>query len=263
MKSNRLLLVDFLREISTLEPDHFKSRAYGNASYVLSEKLSDKEFDERTSFLDLECIGQSINSKILEFKKTESIVPRLVKLREEQSSFLDPKYYKVRKNLITKKIKYQEAHNLTAYILSNLSSDTSVQFLGSYRRKSEYVADIDIIVLKKDYKETLDSLVRMFDGIKVTVSGETKTSFIINNNNNTVIDVVVVPEVSIPFSVLHFTGSASHNIKLRNIAKNKGWLLNQYGIYNSTTNERLFLDIISEEDIFTKLGVPYVSPEKR
>ena len=98
-----------LVELSQLEDSFFKSRAYSNAALTL-EQINDEEFIKRDDFTDLEGIGTSIDAKIYEFKTT-GIISKLQTLRAESSDYLDPKFYKVRKGFITKKITYKEATN--------------------------------------------------------------------------------------------------------------------------------------------------------
>ena len=56
-------------------------------------------------------------------------------------------------------------------------------------------------------------------------------------------------------------GSAKFNIKLRCVALSKGMMLSEYGLVNQETKEIIASE--TEEEIFEKLGVPYVAPWQR
>jgi DNA polymerase (family 10) len=63
-----------------------------------------------------------------------------------------------------------------------------------------------------------------------------------------------------PYAMLHFTGSKVHNIKMRAIAKEKGWLLNQHGLFDKDSN---LIKCSTEKEIFDKLEIDYIEPEFR
>jgi DNA polymerase/3'-5' exonuclease PolX len=61
--------------------------------------------------------------------------------------------------------------------------------------------------------------------------------------------------------ILYFTGNKEFNIKIRNRAIEKGYSLNEYGLTNVSTGEKILLN--SEEEIFSLLEIPYQSPLER
>lgn len=62
-------------------------------------------------------------------------------------------------------------------------------------------------------------------------------------------------------TMLYAIGSGEFNRRMRMIAKRKGYLLNQYGIYNR--GETKPIPIQKEEDIFKILGLAWRPPEQR
>lgn len=262
---NKKQLVDAFREISTLESNRFKSLAYLNAVKVL-EEMSDDEFNDRKSFLNIRGIGMSINTKILDFKNNGILPAKLYKLREENKSYLDPQVYKIRKGFVTKRISYNEAYYLIRSIESEIFKNCTIfgdlNFLGSFRRRKPMIADIDLLVENEsDYLEVCN-LFSKLNEFEFVVGGPVKTTYVVKNSNKTTIDISWCKIEEVPFSKLHFTGSAAHNIKLRSKAKELGYTLNQYGLYKIGTNEKIS-GIKTEEDIFNFLKLPYVSPENR
>jgi DNA polymerase/3'-5' exonuclease PolX len=75
------------------------------------------------------------------------------------------------------------------------------------------------------------------------------------------IDIRYIPFESYYYATLYFTGSKDLNKKMRQLANNMNYLLNEYGLYDS--NNKLILRPKSEHDIFEILGLEYLSPDKR
>jgi DNA polymerase (family 10) len=68
-----------------------------------------------------------------------------------------------------------------------------------------------------------------------------------------------VPEQSYGAALLYFTGSKAHNIALRALANEHGWKLNEYGLFAGKRR----IAGVSEEDVYRKLGLPFIAPELR
>jgi DNA polymerase (family 10) len=58
----------------------------------------------------------------------------------------------------------------------------------------------------------------------------------------------------------YFTGSAAHNVKVRQHAVRKGLKLSEYGLFDAKTDERL---AATEEDVYKRLGMQWVPPTMR
>lgn len=250
-----------LVELSQLEDSFFKSRAYSNAALTL-EQISNEEFIKRDDFTDLEGIGTSIDAKIYEFKTT-GIISKLQTLRAESSDYLDPKFYKVRKGFITKKITYKEATNWI-YKIAAIIERAPFTVGGSYRREKEYIGDLDFIVPESHYEEAVDKLSKNF---KVLSSGDYKSSFLLDEINKTQLDIIGVSPDEEAFQLLYLTGSKEFNIRMRAKAKSLGLLLNQTGLYrdgefipNPKNSSGIYL---TEQDIFRRLDIEYVEPKNR
>lgn len=129
-----------------------------------------------------------------------------------------------------------------------------IELVGSIRRKIP-PKDIDIIVIPKD-KEGINNFMRKSGNIRI--EGEKIISSVIENIQ---VDVIFATEDNWGAMLLTYTGSSGYNIGLRSIAKNKGFLLNQYGIYDRKTNELLASK--TETEIYKILGKEYKEPELR
>ncbi|TAL43362.1 MAG: DNA polymerase III, partial [Chitinophagaceae bacterium] len=75
------------------------------------------------------------------------------------------------------------------------------------------------------------------------------------------LDVRIVHDDEYGAALLYFTGSREHTIQLRTIAKQKGWKVNEYGVFNSKTGKRMAGK--TEEEIYDLLGLNYIPPEQR
>jgi len=127
---------------------------------------------------------------------------------------------------------------------------------GSLRRWRETIGDIDILAVG-DPEDLMEAFVS-HEGIKeVLLRGDTKTSILFENGIQA--DLRVVEKGSFGAALQYFTGSKEHNVKLRQIAIDKGYKLNEYGLFEGE-------DIIAgeeEEDIYHNLGMGWIPPELR
>lgn len=263
------LVENVLNELATLEGHQYKSRAYKHA-YEEIANMELEEFNSRTSFIDIYGIGRGINDKINEVRSTGTC-KRLRELREESKESLAPELYKVRKSFITKRIPYETAigyvNKLFDFVLSR-NFDVKLEVAGSIRRQKSLIADIDIVATctMDEFRFLCNELVNYYNFIlgkdNVVISrGGYKMSFLIDDVNNIEVDLIHATEEDHAFQVLYLTGSKEYNIKMRGIAKSKGYLLNQKGIF--LDGERINQEFRTDEDIFNFLGIPYVEPKNR
>ena len=66
---NKNILAGQLNDLGKYEKDRFKKISYFNAARII-EMIRDVEFENRTDFTDIKGIGEAINKKIMQFKKT-------------------------------------------------------------------------------------------------------------------------------------------------------------------------------------------------
>ncbi|MFI5133274.1 MAG: DNA polymerase/3'-5' exonuclease PolX [Chitinophagales bacterium] len=136
------------------------------------------------------------------------------------------------------------------------------ELAGSLRRKKETIGDIDIIMTaeKKDWKKIIKNFISIPQCKKILASGETKASIILKKKNIQV-DVRIVNDYEYGSALLYFTGSKEHNIELRIRAKERGWKMNEYGVFDASTDKRLAGR--TEEEIYHLFGMQYIPPELR
>ena len=200
-------------------------------------------------------------------------------------------------------------------LLVNIISETEIIIVGSYRRKTKFSKDIDVMVVSDDIdilNKIIKSLTKKLSGnlseyknpnIIPYLIGKDKVSILINFTALTAPDPSVQntksscqPRVgcirsrsdgsssfksgnakNIYYKVdmfrtsvaskwamlLYSTGPKYNNIRMRSIAKKKGYLLNQQGLYNRKTKKLLSNNVKSEKYFFDKLDMKYKPPEKR
>ncbi len=142
-----------------------------------------------------------------------------------------------------------------------------VKIVGSYRRGADFSKDIDVMIVSDD-EHVLNKYVEYLSGLpKVSLyiysKGPDKMSFIIGFDQGAYYKLDIFRtsiEEKIPM-LLYATGSKDFNIRMRGIARKKGLLLNQKGLFTRADKKKI--PIKTEKDIFTKLGMPYVAPKDR
>lgn len=140
-------------------------------------------------------------------------------------------------------------------ISKDLSKFGKVTIAGSIRRKKE-PNDIDLVMISDRKDEVKDYFRRKG---RIVAEGDTKVEAFIKKVKT---DVFFSDKKSFPAQLLRRTGPAGANIKNSEIARSKGLLLNEYGLFNRKTKKRI-PNIKSEKDIYKKLGKPYRLPEQR
>lgn len=144
---------------------------------------------------------------------------------------------------------------------------------GSYRRGAKDSGDIDVLVTGPDpniLNTIIDRLKKanyLKDDFALGSSKYNGVSKLPRHKTYRRIDIMYTDEQTYPFALMYFTGSKDFNVKIRNIALEKGLSLNEYGFSkekNKKKQEKLVIPEIKEEkDIFEYLKIPYVSPNER
>ena len=145
--------------------------------------------------------------------------------------------------------------------LANLPETQDVRFCGSLRRMSETIGDIDITVASFSPEKVMAFVVSHHEVQELVVNGKTKTSFLTAGGLQ--VDVRVVAPEQYGAATLYFTGSKAHNIALRQRAIDRGMLLNEYGLIDTSNadlngDDRPVVASATEAEIYSALDLPYV-----
>jgi DNA polymerase (family 10) len=132
-------------------------------------------------------------------------------------------------------------------------------YCGSLRRFSETIGDVDIVVASTDARPVMEALVSMSLVAQVVGQGDTKTSVV--TQRGTQIDLRVVAPHQLGAARLYFTGSKGHNIKLRQRALARGWVLNEYSLAEIDGGKVIASE--TEEQIYKALGLAFIPPVLR
>lgn len=148
------------------------------------------------------------------------------------------------------------AHEIVA-ILQKRAPLTCIDIAGSIRRMRETAGDIDILVTSVEPEKVMEAFAGLSMVDQVLARGETKSSVLMKDGLQC--DLRVVEEQAYGAALHYFTGSKGHNIRMRQIAQEKGLKLNEYGVFKG--EQRIAGK--NEEEIFAALGLPYIPPEIR
>ena len=141
--------------------------------------------------------------------------------------------------------------------LNRASGVKRVEVAGSYRRMSETVGDLDILVSAASDSDVMARFVAYDEVSDVLAQGPIRASVVLKSRLQ--VDLRVVAESAWGAALCYFTGSKAHNIALRRIARDNGLKLNEYGVFHGS--ERLAGD--SEASVYAALGLPWIAPELR
>lgn len=135
--------------------------------------------------------------------------------------------------------------------------------LGSLRRQNATIGDVDIAVASSDPDTVLTYFTKYPFTERVLEKGPASSSILVGGGKH--VDLMVQPPDAFGSLLQHFTGSKSHNIKLREYALDKGMSLSEYGIRpkgegNDSPRIKKFA---KEEDFYHALGLDWVPPEIR
>lgn len=144
-------------------------------------------------------------------------------------------------------------------ILKKMKGVKAAEIAGSFRREAPTVGDLDILVTGTlDNDATLKALQKEFGELSILGNGETKISFVIFPNNLQV-DIRFLPAESYGAALLYFTGSKDFNVMMRKKAIEKGYLLNEYALFENGE----YIAGKTEQDVFDKLDMEFVAPKNR
>lgn len=128
---------------------------------------------------------------------------------------------------------------------------------GSYRREKETVGDIDILIVTSKPAQVATAITNLPIVRTVVAQGPTKVSFDLISGLR--VDVRMVNGLQWGSALLYFTGDKEHNIVLRKRAIERGWKLNEYGLFEGAKR----IAGREEEDIYKALGLSWIKPNER
>ena len=145
------------------------------------------------------------------------------------------------------------------------------EIVGSYRRGAQTSGDIDVIITSKNsgiFDKFIDKLLEEKIIVEILSRGPTKSLVItqLPGMEFRRVDFLYSTEKEYPFAVLYFTGSKYFNTAMRHVAVQKGYTMNEHGMYKLEDKKKGGLvdyDFKDEKDIFDFLGLQYKAPMER
>ncbi len=148
------------------------------------------------------------------------------------------------------------ADAIVAY-LRELAPAAEVETVGSVRRGAETSGDLDILASGAD-PSLADAFTRFPLVERVLANGGSKASVLLRGGFQA--DLRIVAPEQRGAARQYFTGSKAHNIALRDRALERGWKLNEYGLFDADDRS---IAGRTEEEIYQALGLAFIAPELR
>jgi DNA polymerase (family 10) len=144
----------------------------------------------------------------------------------------------------------------------------SIVAAGSYRRRRETVGDLDLLAetdRPSDLVERLTTLAAVD-----TVLGQGQHKAAVRLMRGPQVDLMIMPPGEVGTYLIHFTGSKEHNVRLRGMARDRGWSLSEKGYLRlgpdgepATGDAAELRTFATEAEAYGFLGLPYIEPELR
>ncbi len=135
----------------------------------------------------------------------------------------------------------------------------AVEPAGSVRRRTETCHDIDLIATAKEPEALAKALV---DHPLAAAKGSAgRNGARVTTHNGVAVDLRIVAPDAYGNLLQHFTGSAEHNVELRERAVAMELSVSEHGITDVPTGE--VARYATEAEVYERLGLAYVEPELR
>ncbi|HET9595970.1 MAG TPA: DNA polymerase/3'-5' exonuclease PolX [Anaeromyxobacteraceae bacterium] len=130
---------------------------------------------------------------------------------------------------------------------------------GSARRMKETVADLDLVASTRDPAAVADRLAAFPSVTEVLARGEAKATVRLATGMQ--VDLRMVAPEDHAAALHHLTGSKAHHVKLRGLARERGFSLSEYGLARLEGGAPVKVE--SEAALYAALGMAFVPPELR
>lgn len=130
---------------------------------------------------------------------------------------------------------------------------------GSLRRMRSTVGDLDILVAAKDAGPVMEAFVSLPGVLRVLGKGGTKAS--VEFGDGVRAQVWVHAPEKFGTALVYATGSKEHNVRLRELALDKGLSLSEHAFLKVDGSGEILC--ATEEEVYKTLGLPWIPPELR
>jgi DNA polymerase/3'-5' exonuclease PolX/histidinol phosphatase-like PHP family hydrolase len=112
---------------------------------------------------------------------------------------------------------------------------TRVVAAGSFRRRAETVGDIDLLVETRHPEPVVAAFTGLPGVEEVIARGLHKSSIRLRGGPQ--VDLMIMTSEAAGTYLVHFTGSKAHNVRLRGMARERGWSLSEKGFLRIGTGD--------------------------
>jgi DNA polymerase (family X) len=141
---------------------------------------------------------------------------------------------------------------------------------GSYRRRKETIGDLDLLAETDSPNEVIETFCQLPSVEAVLGRGLHKAAVRLGGRGPQV-DLMVMRPGQAGTYLIHFTGSKEHNVRLRAMARDKGWSLSEYGFARIDESGEIVAAqdggelrvFATEAEAYDFLGLPFIEPELR
>ncbi|MCY1047797.1 DNA polymerase/3'-5' exonuclease PolX [Mammaliicoccus sciuri] len=149
-----------------------------------------------------------------------------------------------------------KAHEVINQFLDNIEDINQYQVAGSFRRMKEMSKDLDYIISTEEPTKVQQALLEFPDIKEQIAVGQTKVSLDLQIEDDVIgVDFRLIQPEAFYHTLQHFTGSKDHNIKIRQLAKQKNEKVSEYGIEEANGN---IITYQSEKEIYDHFNVSYI-----
>lgn len=165
---------------------------------------------------------------------------------------------------MTERLSIYQVHQFTQMIdaaLAQIDEIDRFSVTGSFRRRNEFSKDIDYIVETSDRENVKVQLTKLPFIKKVELAGVEKVTVQAEREDLiTTVDFRFTDSTGYAHMLQHFTGSKEHNIRIRQLAKERNEKISEYGI---TTDDGNLIQMQSEAEIYQHFNQTFIPPEMR
>ncbi len=152
--------------------------------------------------------------------------------------------------------------------LGRVPGVASIEPAGSFRRRRETIGDLDLLAETADPSALVERFTHLADVEAILGSGSHKATVTLHRGPQ--VDLMLMDPGAAGTYRIHFTGSKDHNVRLRAMARDRGWSLSEYGFQaigedgEPPTGDAAELRTFpTEAEAYAFLGLPFIAPELR
>lgn len=145
-------------------------------------------------------------------------------------------------------------------LLHNHEAVSRASVAGSFRRTKETSKDLDFVIATTDVPAVKELLKETLDIEEMIADGDTKMSVALAKPERVDVDFRFVKDEEFVSTLHHFTGSKDHNIRMRQLAKERDWKISEYGVEKEDGSVTTYE---SEAAFFADFDLPFIPPSVR